>query len=275
MGLGIEDLRADADRQELPAGMFIGVAEREEREKALVIRQLEVVDQNVRRARHVAQDRAMVLQHAARCPAGAAGIDDAGGVLAADTGKPRLDRTARRLGIAFDHVRPAMAGQIAPLVTAHAFDRDDMFGNPGMEDRRDQRAGQLLVRNDHCLRARIVQDMDVIAFGIGDVGGHVDAARGHDRQIGNAPFGAVLRHQHHPVAIGKAQAAQVFCQHAHLLGRFAPADRLPLASDLAPEEGLVAAFVGALQEQRDEIARLFDLSKLRQRRTCSQFLVCL
>ena len=48
----------------------------------------------------------------------------------------------------------------------------------------------------------------MIAFGVGGVGRHRDAAGGHDRQIGNAPFGAVFGHQHHPVAVLQAQLPQ-------------------------------------------------------------------
>ena len=75
--LRIIDLRAQSDREELPPGMFISVAERQEGEEYLVI-PTEIFRDNLRGTGDIVQDRAMVLSHAARCAAGAAGVDDAG-----------------------------------------------------------------------------------------------------------------------------------------------------------------------------------------------------
>src|SRR3546814_3288736 len=87
----IIDLRADHDRQELAARMFIGVAKRQEGQENLFVADAEVVDENFGGARGIVQDRAMMLHHAARRAAGAAGIDQAGGVLALDAEAARLD----------------------------------------------------------------------------------------------------------------------------------------------------------------------------------------
>ena len=101
--------------------------------------------------------------------------------------------------------------------------------------------------------------MAVIALGIGGIGRGGDAACRHDRQIGDAPFGPVFGNHHHPVAVFQPQARKAFGQQAHLPRRFGIADRLPRAADLGGQERLVAAFVGALEEQADQIARVDDI----------------
>ena len=59
----------------------------------------------------------------------------------------------------------------------------------------------------------------MVALGVGGVGRRGDAAGGHDGEVGDAPFGAVFGHEHHPVAIAKADPAQALGQQADLLGR--------------------------------------------------------
>src|SRR3546814_17878730 len=73
----IIDLRADHDRQELAARMFIGVAKRQEGQENLFVAAAEVVDENFGGARGIVQDRALMLHHAARRADGDAGIDQA------------------------------------------------------------------------------------------------------------------------------------------------------------------------------------------------------
>src|SRR3546814_7124879 len=70
--------------------MFIGVTERQERQEHFFVADSEVIDQHFGRARGIVQDRAMMLHHPARRAAGAAGIDQAGGVLALDAEAARL-----------------------------------------------------------------------------------------------------------------------------------------------------------------------------------------
>lgn len=64
-----------------PAGMFIGVRQRQERQENLVF-PAKILGQDAGRAIDVAQDRAVMSDHPAWRAAGAAGIDDAGQIIA-------------------------------------------------------------------------------------------------------------------------------------------------------------------------------------------------
>ena len=78
---GVINLRAQRDREMLPAGMLIGVARRQERQEHLVV-PAEILGDDVGAAFDIVEDRAVMLLHAARRAAGAAGVDDAGEVVA-------------------------------------------------------------------------------------------------------------------------------------------------------------------------------------------------
>src|SRR3546814_12985449 len=56
----IIDLRADHDRQELAARMFIGVTERQEGQEHFFVADAEVIDQHFGGARGIVQNRAMM-----------------------------------------------------------------------------------------------------------------------------------------------------------------------------------------------------------------------
>jgi hypothetical protein len=75
-------------------------------------------------------------------------------------------------------------------------------------------------------------------------------------------IGPVLADQHDPVAFVEAEAAQVLRQQTDLPRRFGPAYRLPRAAALGAEEGLVAALVGALEEQFDEIVGRIEVGQM-------------
>ena len=67
--------------------------------------------------------------------------------------------------------------------------------------------------------------------GVGGVGRHGDAARGHDREVGDQPFRPVLADQHHPVAGSEARAAcRLAASAATCRAASRPADRPPLAA---------------------------------------------
>ena len=68
------------------------------------------------------------------------------------------------------------------------------------DHRRNQVPRQLLVGHDHRARTRIAENMGMIAFGVGGVGRNRHAARGHDREVGDQPFGPVLADQRDAVA---------------------------------------------------------------------------
>ena len=155
--------------------------------------------------------------------------------------------------IAGDQRRPSVIFEAARLLALQIVDPDDMLDKAGLPDRAHQRGKQLLGRDEHRARARIVEDVRVIAAGVGGVGRDGDAPGGHDREVGDAPFGTVFGDQHHAVAVLQPHAPQCLGQQAHLRGRFAPADRLPCAAAFRANERLVAPFVGPLKEQLDEI----------------------
>ncbi len=137
-----------------------------------------------------------------------------------------------------------------------------MLGHAAADDRGEQRLGQLGARHDHRLGPRIVEDVEVIALGVGGVGWHGDQPGSHDRKVGDAPFGAVLRHQHHPVAGFEPQREQVFGEQADLVGGIAPAARLPLALGPRRQERARPALLGAREEHRDEAVVGFEVAEL-------------
>ena len=87
----------------------------------------------------------MVLLYTARCAASSTGVDNASGGLAGDGSKALCDSDACRGGIALDQHCPFMELQIAALIGRYTVDRDDIVGNAGAENCRDQRGGHLLV----------------------------------------------------------------------------------------------------------------------------------
>ena len=238
--------------------MLIGVAQRQEAEEPFVVVDPEIVEQDFRRALHIAQDHAVVLQHSAWGPASAAGVDDAGRAVALDPGDAFLHRLARLGRVARQHRIPAMVVEAARLLAMKILDADHMLGHPARLQRAVQGLEQLLARNDHRLGARIVEDMDVIAFGVGDVGGNGDRAGSHNGQVRNAPLRAVFGYQHHPVAILDTDPAQVFGQQAHLLSRLPPALSLPRTIALCAKEWRIALFIGTTKEKLDQILRRIE-----------------
>jgi hypothetical protein len=133
----------------------------------------------------------------------------------------------------------------------HRLHRDDVGGQAGVHHRRQKGLGKLRIGDEHRPRSGIVEDMDMVALGIGGVGRHCDAARRHDREIGNAPFRPVFGDQRDPVAGGQTKAAQPLRHQADLTGHLAPAERMPVPFALGPQERCVAALVGPLKEQAD------------------------
>ena len=74
--LGVIDLRADRDRQELADRVLVGVGERQEGEEDLVA-EAEALEQS-QSARAVGHDVAVGEHHALGRAAGARGVDEAG-----------------------------------------------------------------------------------------------------------------------------------------------------------------------------------------------------
>src|SRR3546814_20702682 len=79
--LGIVDLGADRDREELAGRVLVGVRQRQEGQEDLgMLLEIRQILQELVRAEAVADDRAVAEHHALRPAGGAGGIDDAGRV---------------------------------------------------------------------------------------------------------------------------------------------------------------------------------------------------
>ena len=119
--------------------------------------------------------------------------------------------------------------------------------------RRQQLLGQAVVRHHHRGGAAVLEQIGVLAGGVGGVGRHGDAAGGHDRQIGDQPLRPVLRDQQHPIAGRQPLGAQRAGKDSRLpddpLPRPGPID--PVA--LAPEKRLLTATLGHPLEQRHQV----------------------
>ena len=95
--------------------------------------------------------------------------------------------------------------------------------------------------------------MRVVALCIGDVGRDRNAARRHDRKVSNAPFGAVLGDEGHPIAFIEPYLSQGLCQKADLIGHFGPADSAPLAFGFEAKKGCIGLLLSARKEQLEQI----------------------
>gem|GEM_PF-6407453 len=204
----------------------------------------------------------MVLAHPARGAAGAAGIDDAGQVAAAHSGHPLVHVGAGFRRIAFQQRRPFMHFVCTALHRRQGFHADDMAAEVGLDDRRKQRLAQLGSGDDRRAGARILQDVNVIARGVGGVGGHGNAARRHDRQVRKAPLGPVLRHDQRPVARLQTHAPQRGRHQADLARGLRPARGVPGSVLLRPEHGRIAQPVRPLEKQRYQVGGLVEVTKI-------------
>ena len=168
------------------------------------------------------QYRAMMLHHTTRRTAGTAGVDDARQIVARHCRHGRL--SSPYIGIiALNHLGPLVHRQLAMLHRWLRLHSDDEFRLRRPQRRRHQCLGQLCRRNNHRAGGAVVQNMLMIAFGIGDVGRNGHASRRHDAQIGNTPFGAIFRHEHDPVALFQPKLAQRFGKARDLARDLSPA----------------------------------------------------
>src|SRR5215218_10792929 len=104
----------------------------------------------------------MVLHHATRRSAGAAGVDDAGEVLASNQLRSLLERL--QVGVRGHELVPMMeVDRARRLPGAEFLDADDVIAFGAEEDGGNKVLRQLLRRDDNCLRARIAEDVRVIA----------------------------------------------------------------------------------------------------------------
>ena len=106
----------------------------------------------------------------------------------------------------------------------------------------------------------IVEDMLVIARRVGGVGRHGDAARGHDREVGDQPFGAVLADQHDAVAGLEPDPLEAVGQRRDLPRRLGIADRLPRRRRAWPTGTACRPCSRArVRNMRDEVGEMLEL----------------
>ena len=201
-----------------------------------------------------------MLHDAARRAAGSRRVDEAGELVPVHL---------RDGGLAGGHVRrmggdeglPVVELDIARLPARKRLDADDMLADVRPDRRREERPRQLLGRDDDGAGAAVVEDMLVVALGVGRVGGDGDAARRHDGEIGDAPFRPVLADQHHQVARLQPDRLQPRRQRGDLLRRVPPADRPPGAFALGPQERRIALRRRAGEEHRHQVREGLELAR--------------
>ena len=207
----------------------------------------------------------MMLAHPARCAAGAAGIDQAGQIAAPDRCNACLGLGACSSRIAADQVVPVMEGQCAGLHPPQRRHADDVFDVGRSQCCGQQGLGQFGGRNDDRPRARIFQNVVMIAFGVGNIGRHRYQPGGHDRQVGDAPFGPVFRHQRHPVARIQADRAQRPCQQTDLIGNRGPIERSPDTVTLGCKHRVRPALLRTVKKHRHQIGVAVKIGQLHEK----------
>ncbi len=138
--------------------------------------------------------------------AGARGVDDAGGLVAAE---PFGMGTRVEIAVAVGQdVRPYVQVDTEVLPDLGRFHADHEFHGRRPVCCRDQPLGETAGRNDGALGAAVLEDMQVVGLGIGGVGRHRDAAGGHDGDVGDQPFRPVLGYQDDAVAVNDPKPPQ-------------------------------------------------------------------
>ena len=104
--------------------------------------------------------------------------------------------------------------------------------------------------------------MEVIIDCIGGVCGHGDRPGSHDRKIGQEPFGAVFRHQNHPIAGGNSQPPQTTRQGRDLGNRVGPGDRreITAAGRFPPEKRFIRENFRLRKEHCGQIPNRFEVN---------------
>jgi hypothetical protein len=168
------------------------VAERQKRQEDLVLVDADgALDQRAGAA-HVGEDVAVREHHPLGPPARARGVDEAGDVV----GFGR-DAGQRRLALAIPERQGVRPVQHCDRQTLGAVERVDEHGEAHVRrllQGRQQLLGQPTARADDRARAGMGQEVGVVLGRVGRVRRHGDAARRHDRHVGDQPLGSVLRH---------------------------------------------------------------------------------
>ena len=207
------------------------------------------IPEDVPGAGGVAEDRPVAEHHPLGLTAGARGVDQAGGVGALHISGAFVafvDLAPSQL----HHLVPAMEAGAACLADGWGFDGNHPFHLRRPRHRRQQPLRQRRRRHDRRPGTAVLEHVEMIVSRVGGVGRRRDAARFHDADIGDQPFGTVLRYQDHPVAGLEAKGAQTLGERAGPFGRLGPAQRPVAAIGLGPQERTLAKPFGLVEKHR-------------------------
>ena len=248
--LGVIDLSADGDREELTGHVFIGMRQRQEGQKHFLAEPHLL--ERMRRAGAVMQDRPVRQHDALGRPSRSRRVDDDGGPIRADvTGG--LANGFRIFPAPLEYGRPFEQFGVHRLIGLELLHADDKSRAVGLMCGGKQVFRQFPGRDQGADRARIRQNVGMVGDKIGGVGGDGNRARRHDRELGNQPLGAVLRHQHHPVSFIDAKRFETAGECRYAAGDFGPTVRLVSAVFFRPQEGFVPMLLGLVEEHGHKI----------------------
>ena len=252
--LGVVDFGAGGDRQELAAGVLVGMRQRQERQEHIVA--AADLAQHLRAAATVVQDGTVRQHHAFGRATGPRGVDDAGEILGREClgARQRVGVIAFAQGDGFGPRQPRRAGG---SLTDGGLDADDEPHGAKALRGAAQALFELGVGGDHATGAAVVEQVAMLALAVGGVRRHGHRARGHDGEIGDQPFRPVLGGEDDALARLHAQRAQAPRQRADLGCDFAPGERLVAAGAPAPNERPFAVARGLVEEHHDQVAPAF------------------
>ena len=118
---------------------------------------------------------------------------------------------------------------------------------------RQQPLGERGAGADHRCDIGMAQQVGEVVAGAGGVGRDGDAAGHQDREVGHAPFRAVLRQDQHTLARRYAQGREAACQELRLVPGAPPAPGPIDAVALGPQERSLVALRGRPLEHGHEI----------------------
>ncbi|GBD42535.1 hypothetical protein HRbin39_01929 [bacterium HR39] len=193
--LGVVDARADGDGEVQPRGVLVGVGERQEGEEDLVAEPgpLQQADGTA----DVGEDVAVAEHHSLGPAAGARGVDEAGEIVR--PGPLREVHLRRRLPLG-QRLLPAHLAHVARRLVVAAVHAHHHAHPAHLLEGRVQAGEELGRGHDRRLRLAVLQQIGEIGRPVGGVGGHRHGPGAHDGEIGDAPLGAVLREQQHPLS---------------------------------------------------------------------------
>ncbi len=231
----IDDLAAEAWKQELPDRMFVAVRDGKIGQVALVAKPQRT--KQGERAVAVRKNRTVRQDHAFGRAARAGRVEHAGWGFGSDIRDARSKIRQGRGSCQFSPCCRVGRGAI------HDHDRTDQ---PGTAERFGQDPG----RYDRGPRPRITHDVRLVLHRVADVRGNGHQPECHQCGLGDDVFGAVLRDHHNPIALGKTRTGPPGRCRLDVAGEFRPGDGVPRARSKMPQHRPVGPFRRAAEHHR-------------------------